>query len=294
MVFAERECADPAPAWHCLTLDPTKPDDFDRILGKNATPYRGIIHLWSLDATPSEQTTPDSLQADQARICGSILHSIQSIATTEAPHPPKMWLVTRGAQPVGTPIPLAVAQAPVWGLARTFAIEPPGVRCVRIDLPAGVALRRQAVVDPATLIKRLALGAELTVLDPPEQAAAKIGVTDAWIQVQDTAGDQGFVAAWYLSLSAPVGLGPAVETPPAAPPVELHVVTTVPALALRSKPVISPETLIKRMGIGVDLLVIEPSAAAQTKIGANDQWIQVRDPENSEGYVAAWYVKRKG
>ena len=79
-----------------------------------------------------------------------------------------------------------------------------------------LALRSQPVVDPATLIKRMALGAELTVLDPPEQAAAKIGVVDAWLNVQDPAGDQGYAAAWYLSLSAPVGLGPVVAPPPVA------------------------------------------------------------------------------
>ena len=67
----------------------------------------------------------------------------------------------------------------------------------------------------------------------------------------------------------------------------------MPALALRSQPVISPDTLIKRLALGANLLVTEPAPGALAKIGANDQWIQVRDPDNTAGYVAAWYVKKR-
>jgi hypothetical protein len=155
-----------------------------------------------------------------------------------------------------------------------------------------LALRSQPLVDPATLIKRLAPGTELIVLDPPDQAAARIGVVNAWLSVKDPAGDQGYVAAWYTSANAPVGLGPVTDSPPEPPPAELHVQATVPSLAIRSRPVISPETLIKRIEVGTDLLVTEPAGEALLKIGANDQWIQVRAPDNTAGYVAAWYLKK--
>ena len=39
------------------------------------------------------------------------------------------------------------------------------------------------------------------------------------------------------------------------------------------------------------LLVIESGEAA-SKIGVQNQWLQVRDIEGKEGYVAAWYVTR--
>jgi hypothetical protein len=36
--------------------------------------------------------------------------------------------------------------------------------------------------------------------------------------------------------------------------------------------------------------VTEPNAEA--KIGKNDQWLKVKDPSGTEGYVAAWFVAR--
>jgi hypothetical protein len=61
----------------------------------------------------------------------------------------------------------------------------------------GVALRRQPVISDATLIKRLPLGTELTVLEP--NAEAKIGRNDQWLKVKDPAGAEGVVAAWFVA-----------------------------------------------------------------------------------------------
>lgn len=43
---------------------------------------------------------------------------------------------------------------------------------------------------------------------------------------------------------------------------------------------------------GTQLRVIEDKAAALAKLGQNNQWIYVRDPNGHQGYVAAWYVER--
>ena len=48
------------------------------------------------------------------------------------------------------------------------------------------------------LIKREPLSAELLVTEPPGQAEQKVGVVSQWIQVRDSAGVQGYVAAWYV------------------------------------------------------------------------------------------------
>jgi hypothetical protein len=61
----------------------------------------------------------------------------------------------------------------------------------------GVALRRQAVISDSTLIKRLPLGTELTVLEPNPEA--KIGRNDQWLKVKDPAGIEGLVAAWFVA-----------------------------------------------------------------------------------------------
>ena len=43
--------------------------------------------------------------------------------------------MTRGTQPINGVEPIQMAQAPVWGLARTFRLEHPEIKCVSVDLP---------------------------------------------------------------------------------------------------------------------------------------------------------------
>jgi hypothetical protein len=45
---------------------------------------------------------------------------------------------------------------------------------------------------------------------------------------------------------------------------------------------------------GVPLNVIEAKTGALTKIGQNNQWIYVQDPQGHQGYVAAWLVQNAG
>src|SRR5258708_31243520 len=48
---------------------------------------------------------------------------------------PRLWVLTRGAQVAGPADKRAeVAQAPLWGLARTLAIEHPELACTSLDL----------------------------------------------------------------------------------------------------------------------------------------------------------------
>ena len=71
---------------------------------------------------------------------------------------------------------------------------------VRTTTP-DVALRTQGVISDATLIKRLAFNAKLTVLDPEATAMPKIGVNGQWLRVRDMAGAEGYVAAWYVAVT---------------------------------------------------------------------------------------------
>jgi len=168
--------------------------------------------------------------------------------------------------------------------------------------------------DPSVggyLWKRLTLGTELTCLEPKATATAKIGVNGQWINVQDPAGDQGYVAAWYVSKTKGQSATPAAPQPaststtttttkpasttPAAPaaPIPAGALAFVPTeeLAFRSQPNIAPETLIRRVPVTEQLICIEPSNFAIPKIGVVGKWIKVRDAKGTEGFVAAWYVK---
>ena len=111
--------------------------------------------------------------------------------------------------------------------------------------------------------------------------------------MRTTAGQEGYVAAWYVKItsgSAPSGTTTAPATKPAPADAELKVTTTAEGVALRSQPVVSDATLIKRLPAGTDLTVTEEGA--EGKIGVTNQWLKVKDPTGSEGYVAAWFVER--
>ncbi len=108
-------------------INPAIPDDFQRLFQEmkiGELPCRGVVHLWSLDAALPDQSTIPSLEAAQVLGCGSVLHLVQALVNAGGSALPRLWLVTCGAQPVEpTPVPLAVAQAPLWGLGRAIALE---------------------------------------------------------------------------------------------------------------------------------------------------------------------------
>jgi NAD(P)-dependent dehydrogenase (short-subunit alcohol dehydrogenase family) len=61
---------------------------------------------------------------------------MQAVICAEWPTPPRLWLATRGAQPIGDALSeTALAQSPVWGLGRVFALEHPDLWGGLIDLP---------------------------------------------------------------------------------------------------------------------------------------------------------------
>ena len=79
-------------------INPTSPADFQQLLKAVKTdqfPLRGVVYLWSLDAVGGLD-----LGAAAQKLCGSTLHLVQSLVGGFS-QPPSMWLVTRGAQPVG-------------------------------------------------------------------------------------------------------------------------------------------------------------------------------------------------
>jgi acyl transferase domain-containing protein/acyl carrier protein len=95
----------------------------------------GVVYLWGLDAAPPAAGTAESLAADQARVCGGALEVVQALAAAGQAEPPRLWLMTRGAQSVGdeTAAP-AISQATLWGLAKVVALEHPQLRCTCVDL----------------------------------------------------------------------------------------------------------------------------------------------------------------
>jgi SH3-like domain-containing protein len=128
------------------------------------------------------------------------------------------------------------------------------------------------------------------VLEPASAGAKKIGVEGQWLKVKDVGGQEGYVAAWYITDTKAQAIGVKAADRPAASGRENVVYATADQLALRSQPVVADNTLIKRLPLQADLSVLE--ANWEAKVGVQNQWLKVKDVEGAEGYVAAWYVTK--
>lgn len=205
----------------------------------------------------------------------------------------------------------------------SVAPEPP--KQTKVPLPAekfvvyvsedDLALRAEGAAT-GYLWKRLMMNTELISLEAKEKAKAKIGVQGQWLQVQDSTGQQGFVAAWYvsdkkISASTPAGTSGSTPKPSTSPkpgtspkpsnspspaPVPAGALALYPTtqVSLRSKPVVAQDTLIRYVNTTEQLISLESAEQAIPKVGVQNQWIKVKDASGKEGYVAAWYVKYAG
>lgn len=202
--------------------------------------------------------------------------------------------------------------------------EPP--KQTKLPLPAekfviyaaedDLALRAEGAVT-GYLWKRMMLNTELISLEAKDKAKAKIGVQGQWIQVQEPTGQQGFVAAWFVSdkkgsaassttpkpstsptpsTSPKPGTTPKPSNSPSPAPVPAGALALYPTtqISLRSKPAVAQDNLIRYVQTSEQLISLEPAEQAIPKVGIENQWIKVKDASGKEGYVAAWYVKYAG
>ncbi|HEV2130865.1 MAG TPA: acyltransferase domain-containing protein, partial [Longimicrobiaceae bacterium] len=115
-------------------------------------PLRGIVHLWGLDLAPVVDDEIGLLGRAQSLGSTSALHLVQALASgigRATGAPPRLWLVTRGAQAAGPEaIPLeGAAQASLWGLGKTIALEHPELWGGLIDLdPKASAAEEESAV----------------------------------------------------------------------------------------------------------------------------------------------------
>ena len=121
----------------CFTINPRHPKDMQQLLEalkSEESVFKGIVHMWSLDAM-LEETTTASIEAAQEFGCLSVIHLVQELTRIELNTAPRLWLITSGAQalkPTGTLI--SIAQSPLCGLGRVIFGEHPELRCTRVDL----------------------------------------------------------------------------------------------------------------------------------------------------------------
>jgi NADPH:quinone reductase-like Zn-dependent oxidoreductase/SAM-dependent methyltransferase/acyl carrier protein len=94
--------------------------------------WRGIVLLSGLDAGEGSEAAPLDWQEP---LCGSLLRIVQHLTREGVGKPPELFIVTREAQAVQAEDRVrGFAQAPLWGFARTIALEHPELSCKCIDI----------------------------------------------------------------------------------------------------------------------------------------------------------------
>jgi acyl transferase domain-containing protein/acyl carrier protein len=105
--------------------------------------YRGVV-----DVTGLAPVGPGADAAGAVSYAARLLATLQQIVRTRWEAPPRVWVVTRAAQPAGG-VAVVPTRAPAWGLARVLANESPELRCSLCDLDpeAGVERDLEALVE---------------------------------------------------------------------------------------------------------------------------------------------------
>ncbi len=100
-----------------------------------ATTFRGVIYLAGLDCEPTQDLSRHSIETDHGRLLNEVIHLARSLEKPGRANQPRLWIVTRGAQPVGVDgAALNLVQSSLWGLARSIALENPEIWGGIIDL----------------------------------------------------------------------------------------------------------------------------------------------------------------
>ena len=117
------------------------PSHFDSLLQEQPEEEVGVVDLWPLRVPPRELSdgppTPDSMRLG----VGACLGLVQALdrARDRFRSPPRLWIVTRGAQTAAADKSVVeVDQSAVWGFGRTVALEYPDMWGGLIDLPTVV------------------------------------------------------------------------------------------------------------------------------------------------------------
>jgi amino acid adenylation domain-containing protein len=130
-----------------FVIDADDRDHFARVLAAlPAGGLAGVAYLWALDAPGTDGLTAEALESSTLLTCRAPVHLVQAWERASGTAATPCGFVTSAAQPPpGAAAPLAVAQAPLVGMARVVASEYGRLRARQIDLPG----------DPAAAVGRV-------------------------------------------------------------------------------------------------------------------------------------------
>ena len=132
-----------------ITINPHKPEEFKQLVAQlkaQLPSLYGVVQCWSTEAGIGKNISSQELENLSQLGCGTTLSLVQALVNGELSSPPRLWLVTQGAQPVPETAPIipGVVQSSLWGLAKVISLEHPELNCVRIDLDPQDTLEHQA------------------------------------------------------------------------------------------------------------------------------------------------------
>lgn len=119
-------------------VNPARVEDSERLLRDSGAAYRGVVHLWSLDEPGIDAGSSQTLAAL------SLPPLVRALAN--AGSNARLWLVTRGGQPVGDEV-LAIQQASLWGVGLSVALEHPELACTGVDLDPAATTAAELVTS---------------------------------------------------------------------------------------------------------------------------------------------------
>ena len=117
------------------SINPKQRTDFDRLLSQMPAPVSRVVYLWGTQTKPVAELDADALNMHLGLGCQAALTLLQALLKhfTDSP---KVCLVTLNAVAAAAEDTLSgLAQAPLWGFAKSWALEYPDAWDAIIDLP---------------------------------------------------------------------------------------------------------------------------------------------------------------
>jgi acyl transferase domain-containing protein len=194
-------------------VNPRRAEDFHQLMAavrSDGLELQGAAYLWGLDAPEAAALSLEALNRAQSAHLGGALHLAQALAGAGWPpaSSPRVWIVTRSAQPVNGARPVGLAQAPLWGFGRVLAFEHPELWGGLIDLddlPADVLASELGGPPDQQIAYRQGQRYAASLVRPASAPApgAPILRPDASYLVTGGLGGLGLkVAAWLASQGA--------------------------------------------------------------------------------------------
>ncbi|NEP57199.1 MAG: SDR family NAD(P)-dependent oxidoreductase [Symploca sp. SIO2G7] len=122
-----------------FTINPNNSAELEQVIKTLAAKFPslyGVVQCWTTEAGVVQTISSEELENLSKLGCGTTLSLVQALVKAELSQPPRLWLVTSGAQgvPSNNPIIPGVAQSSVWGMGKVISLEHSELNCVRIDL----------------------------------------------------------------------------------------------------------------------------------------------------------------